>query len=374
MKILIAHADLSVNGGAEAYALAIRDRLLAAGHKVGVLDVNGHSAPAPTEDQIQPALLRLGRLPVLKQFTLWKYALVCRILPRLARQYDHVVLSFGEAPPLPRPSLRILHAPAVFSSHPTLLAVLGAKASTLPLRRIYAALCRRLARPTFEPTPNTKTLANSRWTANLASQHFPQPAPTVLYPRVMAPLLVNTPPVKRDPFHMVAIGRIVAGKRLEEAVNLLDALRAQDLPATLHIIGRADTPYARRFLQRHKDHPHLELSPNASATTLAQALARARLGIHPYRSEHFGIAIAEMIGAGVLPLVHDSGGVCELVPDLALRFRSETDLASKAASLMQATADECAARSLQLQQTPALKQALDFDTQLDHILKKALPK
>ena len=370
MRVLIAHADLSVNGGAESYAYAIRDRLLATGHEVGILDINGHFAPDSTQ---KSALLVLGRLPILKRLTLWKYALVCRVLPRFASQYDHIVLSFGEGPALTPPTLRILHAPAVFSSHPELLGVLGARTATLPLRQIYATLCRILARPEFTPT-TTKTLANSHWTAALAQAHFPQPKPTVLYPRVKLAAAPKAANIQRDPFHMIAIGRIVAGKRLNEAVNLLDNLRAKGLPATLQIIGRADTPYARRFLRRYKNHPHLNLCPDASIATLTTALARARLGIHPYRAEHFGIAVAEMIGAGVLPLVHDSGGVCELVPDPDLRFHSETDLNVKAATILEASVEACITRIRPLQQTVALKQAQDFDNQLDQILEQVLSK
>jgi len=40
-----------------------------------------------------------------------------------------------------------------------------------------------------------------------------------------------------------------------------------------------------------------------------------------------------MITAGVVPLVYDDGGVCELVPDARLRFHSRADLIEKAAWL-----------------------------------------
>ncbi len=369
MKVLIAHADLRANGGAESYALAIRDRLLAAGHTVGLLDITGHAPPdAPHSD---PALFRLGRMAGLRRFTLWKYALVCRILPRLAADYDYTVLSFGEGPDVPCPSLHIRHAPAVFSSHPDLLAVLGARKPTMQLRRLYAWACRQVAGvKSVNPAP-ARTIANTQWTAKQALTHCNISNPVVLYPKV-APTKHAPSNVRREPYHMITIGRIVPNKRLEDAISVLDQLITHGLPATLQIVGRADSAYATRFLRRYQNHPGLILNPNADRATLMQALTRARVGIHPYRSEHFGIAVAEMICAGVVPLVHNSGGVCELVQDPELRFCDTADLADKAMRLMQLPIKDCEALSSRLQSTDALQQALNFDAYLDLIIKTEL--
>jgi glycosyltransferase involved in cell wall biosynthesis len=129
----------------------------------------------------------------------------------------------------------------------------------------------------------------------------------VLYPEVV-PFARPAGACVRDPFRMLALGRITRNKRLDETVALLERLRADGVPATLEIVGRANTPYARRFLRRYRSHPHIELSPDAGRDALARALARARIGIHPFRGEHFGIGVAEMLCAGVLPVVHNSGG------------------------------------------------------------------
>jgi glycosyltransferase involved in cell wall biosynthesis len=369
MKVLIAHADLRANGGAESYALAIKDRLLAAGHTVGLLDITGHTPPdAPYSD---PALFRLGRMAGLRRFTLWKYALVCRILPRIAADYDYTVLSFGEGPEVSCPSLHIRHAPAVFSSHPDLLAVLGARKPTMQLRRLYAWVCRQVAGVNSAKTAQVRTVTNTQWTAKQALTHCNIANPVVLYPKV-APARHAQASVRREPYHMIAIGRIVPNKRLEDAIAVLDQLIAHGLPATLQIIGRADSAYATRFLHRCQNHPGLILNPNADRATLIQALAQARVGIHPYRSEHFGIAVAEMICAGVVPLVHNSGGVCELVENPELRFSDTADLADKAMRLMQLPVKDCEALSVRLQSTDALQQALNFDAHLDQIIKTEL--
>lgn len=51
--------------------------------------------------------------------------------------------------------------------------------------------------------------------------------------------------VARDPHLILSLGRIVPGKRLEEAVAILTALRRQGHPARLAIVGRTGGPLAR---------------------------------------------------------------------------------------------------------------------------------
>ncbi len=379
-RLLLVHSDLHAGGGAESYARAIRARLQHLGHAVETLDIHGlHPAPHTLPHLPRPlphplsrpmrALLALGHLPGLRRRHLLRYALVCRALPRIAARYDAVILSYGEGPALPCPTLTLRHAPALFSTRPDLLAVLGRKS---PVRGPYTRLCRALAGAIPAPAPNGPhdlTIANSVWTADLVaglSKHG-QPAPAVLYPPVQAP---HPPPhpSARDPHLILSLGRIVPGKRLEEAVAILDLLRHHGHPARLAIVGRADTPYARRLLARLRHHPGVELAPDASAARLRALLARASYGLHCYRSEHFGIAVAEMILAGLVPVVHDGGGVAELVPDPALRFTTPAHAARALSRLMALPRAELRGISQDLKQGNPLQKALNFEAELDCLL------
>ncbi len=357
MNILVAHADFSARGGAEAYADALIMRLRAAGHRVGVLDINGLQTG---NQHHRPMLLRLGTLPFLRRLSLFKYALVCRVLKRLATTFDAVILSYGEGPETGRPTLRILHAPVLFSAHPKLLHLLGARAPFLP-RQLYALACRALARPVANPS-RTHTLANSHWTARIAARAHGITRPETLYPKVEALSDAHRP---RDPHALLSIGRIVPNKRIEDAIAVTEALRVRALPATLTILGRADSRYARRLIRLHQHKPYLRFLSNASDAQLREALATARIGLHFYRHEHFGIAVAEMITAGLTPLVYDGGGVRELVPDRALRFRTVAQATDRAATLL---SNPNATPPTDLQNTDALARALSFDTQADRAL------
>lgn len=361
-RVLIAHADLRVGGGAEAVALALADRLRARGVTPGLLDRHGHLPPdGPAH---RPAMLRLTDLPGLSDKTLLAWALVCRVLPRVAGGYSHVILTTGEGPRLVPPSLHLRHAPVLFSDTPAALAHLGAARSgpRLALRRAYARVCSHLARP--DPAV-ARICANSRWTAEQAQALTGRGEIRLLYPPAPCPAAAPGP---RDPLGLIALGRIVPNKRLEDAIAQVDILRARGWPVTLTILGRAQGRYARRFLRRHASHPHLRLIPDADPVRKAAELARASLGLHLYRGEHFGIAVAEMIAAGVLPVIHASGGVRELVPDPALQFHDAPALTATLSALLAEGAARRQTRLRALQATPALTAARAFPTHADNLL------
>lgn len=362
MKVLVVHPDFDANGGAEAYARAIIDVLQARGHAVGRFDIHGHMMADGAHDDV--GILRAGRGAILSRVTLWKYALVCRALPKIARGYDRVILSFGEGPNVGIRTLRLLHAPALFSPDAGHLRILGARHPGL--RQIYTRICRPVARVRGGDANADVSLANSKWTAAHAQAYFGGAAPMVLYPEVVAPKTL--PEIERVPFRMIALGRIVRNKRLEETVALLDQLRARGIAAELTIIGRANTRYGREFVRQYRDHPHLVVRPDADGHDVATALAKANIGIHPYRGEHFGIAVAEMICAGVIPLVHDSGGVCELVLDERLRFADAADLAEKAGVVMVMNGEMRGEMLRDLRASGALQQAQNFTPLLTDIL------
>lgn len=352
MRILVAQARAQANGGAEAYAAAITTHLRARGHDVGTVDVDGHVSPEGHHTTLRGA--RAGRI-------LWNWAQVCRALPKIASAYDRVILAFGEGPNLPVPSMAIRHAPALFSSHPTLLSYLGARPTIA--RRSYAALCRGWARIPAG-SASTRTITNTRWTATQANLLDYTPVADILYPPLDLPEKVAE---QRRPFRLLALGRIARNKRLEEAVEVLDRLRAVGIPAELDICGRASGRYANRFAARYAHHPHIRLILNADQTEKARALSEATLGLHMFRGEHFGIAVAEMIHAGVVPLVYDDGGVRELVTTPELRFTSANEAARIATRLL-TRPDLAEAARLTLQNGDALARARNFPAELDHIL------
>ena len=70
----------------------------------------------------------------------------------------------------------------------------------------------------------------------------------------------------------------------------------------------------------------LRIITDASREEIKMYLGKAKVYLHTTRMEHFGISIAEAMAMGCIPVVHDSGGAPEFVPD-KYRYRTEDEAA-----------------------------------------------
>jgi alpha-1,2-mannosyltransferase len=86
-----------------------------------------------------------------------------------------------------------------------------------------------------------------------------------------------------------------------------DQARVEQLKAMASTLGIAD---------------HVEFKLNVSRDQIKALLQEAIAGLHTMEDEHFGISIVEYMAAGVVPIVHDSGGPREdiVVPNIPCHF------------------------------------------------------
>lgn len=75
---------------------------------------------------------------------------------------------------------------------------------------------------------------------------------------------------------------------------------------------------------------NLRFVENPSEENVADLLASHSFFVFPAAWEHFGIVTVEAIEAGLIPLVHDTGGQKEIVPFPELRFSNRSDLIDRA--------------------------------------------
>ena len=85
---------------------------------------------------------------------------------------------------------------------------------------------------------------------------------------------------------------------------------------------------------------NVEIIENPSEDQVASLLTEHELFVFPAPWEHFGIVTVEAIQAGLIPLVHDSGGQQEIVPLESLRFVSDEQLIARARSVLGQSAAE----------------------------------
>jgi len=170
-------------------------------------------------------------------------------------------------------------------------------------------------------------LCNSRYTERHTRRRWGQALATrVLYPAVPAPPEVATHKLAE----IVAVGRFNSGGHRKSQGFLVEAFErfASGAPGwSLTLVGKVNADRATleelaALLERCDALP-VRLLLDATDEERRDAVARASIFWHatgceappgvPERMEHFGIAIAEAMAAGAVPVCFDAGGPREIV-------------------------------------------------------------
>ena len=200
--------------------------------------------------------------------------------------------------------------------------------------------------------PREHVYPNSHFVERLMAEFYGPFNSTVFYPPTL--FAVHNPPVRRDPLKVVCIGRIIREKRITDIIDIVRRARTlskQDL--TLHIAGRLDqTPaYGEALRKTAAQEPWIVLTGALYGTDKEEFLASGTYAVHAERDEAFGISVAEYLVAGLVPVVPDEGGSCEVVSNPDVTYHTNEEAAQILARLL---ADEdfrarqqtsCAARA-----------------------------
>ena len=139
-----------------------------------------------------------------------------------------------------------------------------------------------------------------------------------------------------DPLKVVCLGRIFPPKRVTEIISTVERARAlsgKDL--TLDIAG--DLPpssYSDVIRDLAARNPWICLKGALYGDDKRRFLQSGTYAVHGQRDEAFGIAVTEYLKAGVVPVVPDAGGSCEVVDNPALAYHSVEDAARILARLV----------------------------------------
>jgi len=185
------------------------------------------------------------------------------------------------------------------------------------------------------------TLVNSNWSREVFRARYGVLARTV-YPPVPVPA-PGLPWEAREP-GFVCIGRIAPVKELDRVLDIVGAVRRQVPAVRLHLVGTAEDAAYHRHVARRARAEGATLYENLSREALGALLARQRYGIHGMRDEHFGMAPAEMVAAGCIVWVPDSGGQVEIVGDARLTYGSVEEAVARILAVLRAPAEQGALR------------------------------
>jgi len=174
-------------------------------------------------------------------------------------------------------------------------------------------------------------LANSHYTAE-EIRTFSGAKAKVLYPPVPSVVFEdNTKELFKNPRKnlVITISRFGPGKGLE---NIPYIASLTDARIKFAIIGRIHYKDTLLSLQRSVKKlgltKRVKFFPNISKDDMKKILRNAKIYLHTKVGEHFGISIVEAMAMGCIPIVHNSGGAKEFVPE-RYRYENLQDAAKK---------------------------------------------
>lgn len=220
---------------------------------------------------------------------------------RQANEYDLAVSTANELS-LPLPSVQYVHFPQ-FNLHRTAAGDSGR----------LDGLWNRLAAPTqADLESDVGLLANSSWTAEVVADIYGH-RPAVCHPPVDP--IEGKPWDERAP-GIVVLGRIAPDKRTLEAIRVVDGLQKAGYDVSCTVVGSAPTAY-RNYVARVREavheRPYVSLETDVSRQRLLELLGGNRYGLNAKPEEHFGMAVAEYVAAGMLPFAPDEGGQVDVL-------------------------------------------------------------
>jgi glycosyltransferase involved in cell wall biosynthesis len=236
---------------------------------------------------------------------------------------------------LPIPSVQYVHVPQFYRSTVPdigggrlnrLWSVLAAPSrhdsgsgAATPPRRHPESDAAATDRERYDRDGETTLLANSTWTADRVDAIYGR-RPDVLHPPV--------DPIPGDPWDerehgVVFVGRLAPDKRVLAAIDVVDRVRDRGFDVHLHVVGsvsRAHRRYADRVAAVANQRSYVHLERDVTRERLEHLLGRHKFGLNTKPAEHFGMALAEYVAAGMIAFAPDSGGQRDVLQGRADRL------------------------------------------------------
>jgi glycosyltransferase involved in cell wall biosynthesis len=277
------------------------------------------------------------RLPV--PAALLRLGLLMRYTRRVSDRFDVIVGVHNEAD-YGRRGIQYVHYPTYVRPRPAVDLRWYHRSEVL--LRSYYVVADRLANMSVERMKGNLTLANSNWTAARIRQFLGIEAQT-LYPPVVGG--GQSLPWAERHSSFVALGRISPEKEYERIFRVLARARVAVPDITLTVVGTWDRHVRDYYTALQKLAASLgswiRFRHDLSRADVQQLMGTHRYGIHGMREEHFGMAPAEMVRAGMIVWVPDGGGQVEIVGDEpALRYVTEEDAADRIVTVLNRPAEQ----------------------------------
>ncbi|WP_035990410.1 glycosyltransferase [Leptolyngbya sp. KIOST-1] len=182
------------------------------------------------------------------------------------------------------------------------------------------------------------SLTNSFCTAEVVKQTYGIEA-QVVYPPVTT--AIAPVPWAEKEIAFLCSGRVVVAKQTHRVIEILAQVRQRGFDVKLHITGGGGGTYGWGYERRVRklaaaNADWVTFHQNLPYADYLKVLARCRYGIH-HKPEPFGISVAEMVNAGMIPFVYNRGGQIEIVnaANTDLIFHNAQDSVEKIVAVLE---------------------------------------
>lgn len=377
-RVLIVHPDLNEMGGIEVFAMHLIDAIQRK-YNVSLLSIEHPDFEELNEfagTSVEPSTLEFhsvgGYVPTAQNAITNKTgrlhrlrnALISRHLSKHEYDVDLIFSVYNELfTHSDGPTIQYIHQPLLNRS--VLSDLPGSDSSAY---RLYDGVCGYIEGQTSF-NGRTTVLVNSKWMKPRIASYI-DIEPTVLCPPIDVSRFESSTCKNswenRD-YDFISVGRISREKNLIRNIEILDDVRRRGHNLNYRIVGpRGNKKYYEELKKEVMKHDFVTLDGRVSRNELVSFLQNSKYGIHGKKNEHFGIAVGEMVAAGVIPFVPNSGGQQELVGGLdSIIYKNKADCANKICRL-------CSSETLQTEvynSLPDIQQEFGIDRFREQILE-----
>lgn len=146
----------------------------------------------------------------------------------------------------------------------------------------------------------------------------------VLYPPANIDDLKNKITKKEG---VISVGGITHEKNQLEQIEIAKSFK--NIPFTICGNSKRNPSYFSEVVEKGLEVENVRIYPDLSFDMLKQELIHSEVFLNSGREDPFCMALVEGIAAGSIPLIHDSGGVVEIVPFDELRYKNKEDAIKK---------------------------------------------
>ena len=308
MRVCVVHNTLNSVGGGERVCLAVIEALKSLGHEITL--VTTEFTDWGRVERIVGKVVRPDREVYLLPFRVKAFGIYMRLLTALLlawerKKCDLVVNTHGDVLPMTSDIL-YMHFPtfALLRENPV-----NVKYSESLFWRLYFYPYEKMQGYLAKKMKWRILLTNSEFSREAIRKYIHADAIVVHPPVEISEFLKASENMERDD-RVVSCGRYTPEKNYEFVLRVAEHLPHIEFTIIGASSGKVSNAYYRKLARivEEKKLRNVKLLRDVPRSEQLEIYSRSKVFLHAMIGEHFGIAVVEGMAAGLVPIVHRSGG------------------------------------------------------------------